>query len=336
METAGRHFAEDIEELEGFVLGRLDQAAQARCEEHLRTCESCSQAVLVERIVAAGVKRAGRDQLKDRLRMLTGLPSRRGIPWPRVISIAAVILIIVGFGVSQRWLATHIEPKDVVSAEATQEERKDESVVPQAENEQVAPAPSIGRATPSVQRHLGAEQADAPREPNGKGKAEKPAFAAAQADRLEEPPAMAGGSPGFWTNGTLVTETALKKEASEGRAATTALSGGMNATDADRGKADSFGQVIVEQRPASELPAALQSQQNLKSHQTIQTLVRHVGNETQLTLYPESPFDSTQIHHARVQQVTADSIVVRIGSQLIEYKLPASAMRHTDSSKPGK
>jgi len=73
----------------------------------------------------------------------------------------------------------------------------------------------------------------------------------------------------------------------------------------------------------------------LYSRQTIRTLIRQSAHETRLTLYPDSPFDSTQLHSARVQQVAPDSFVVRIGSQQIGYRLPAGALRpvQIDSTK---
>jgi hypothetical protein len=352
METSPRHFAEDPEALEEFVLGRLDQASQQRCEDHLRTCEPCRRAVQVERVIAAGIKRAGRDRIKERLGKLSGIPPGRGVPWPHVISAAAVLLIIVGIGVTQRWFTTHVEPVDAVAPEGMRTEQNAKPVAPRAENEMKTPPSSTEDSNPSVERHLGADRAGTTQESNSKKEVAKGSYAAAPADRLEQAPApvskdkqladndqpslaAAAGAQGFWTNGTLMTEAVLKKKTDEGKAAEEMSTGKMKRSDAQLQETDRSGHVIVEQRPVSQLPSTLQHQQQLLSRQTVQTLVRQSEDETRLILYPVSPFDSTQLHYARVQQVAPDSLVLRIGSQQIGYRLPAGALHQVqiDSTK---
>jgi hypothetical protein len=352
METPTQHFAEDPEALEKFVLGRLDQPSRERCENHLRTCEPCRQTVQVERIIAAGIKRAGRDLMKERLGKLSGIPSRRSIPWPHVISVAAVLLIIVGVGVTQRWFTTHVESVNTVAPEEMRTEQNVETVAPRAENEMKAPPSSSDDASPSVERHLGADRAGTAQESNSKKEAAKRSYAAAPADHLEkaQAPAIkdkqladmdqpsvaaAAGALEFWTNGMLTTEPVPSKKTDEGKAERAMPSAGTNTPGIHQQETDSFGHVIVEQRPLSTLPSTLQSQQQLYSRQTIRTLIRQSARETRLTLYPDSPFDSTQLHSARVQQVAPDSFVVKIGSRQIGYRLPAGALRpvQIDSTK---
>jgi hypothetical protein len=352
METSTEHFAEDPEQLEEFVLGRLDQASQKRCEDHLETCEPCRRRVQVERIIATGIKRAGRDRMKERLGMLSGIPPRRSVPWPRVISVAAVLLIIVGIGVTQRWFITHVEPIDAVAPEAMRTEQSAEPLAPRAENEMKPSPSSTDGSGPSVERHLGDDQARAPQEIRSREAAANRGYAAAPTDRLEKAEAPASkdkqladmdqpslaataGAQEFWTNGTLIAEAVPKKKTDEGKTEMARPSAGINSSDIYQQERDSFGHVIVDQRPLSTLPSTLQSQQQFFSHQTIPTLVRHSAHETRLTLYPDSPFDSTQLHSARIQQVAPDSFVVRIGSQQIGYRLPGGALHQVqiDSSK---
>ncbi len=337
MEISDQHFAEDPEVLEDFALGRLDRDTLARCEEHLRACETCRHAVYVERIMAAGIKRAGRDRLKERLGMLSGMPSRRQIPWPHVLSVAAVLLVLVGVGIYQRWFVTPVEQRDISQLEQPQVIGKEAKTAPL----------DAAHPSESAARQLDAEQPRQSEENNVKAQDDKLRGAPAPMNRVEKSSPAAskdkrrtdiasmksaamGGGQEFWANGTLITETLSKKEADEGRAAKTALSGAVQAPDVSRAKRDAFGRFTVEQRPAWKLPATQQTQQ-LYDRQTIQTLVRQSEGETQLTLYPSSPFDSTQLHFARVQQVTPDSLVVQIGSQRIGYRFPVGKLEQTQS-----
>jgi hypothetical protein len=343
METSTQHFAEDPETLEEFVLGRMDPGTQALCEEHLLTCDTCKQNVLVERVIAAGIKRAGRDRLKERLGVIAGTSPSSRIPWPHVLSVAAVVAILIGIGITQRWFVTHVEPKDVAALEQPQRDEKSTAAEPQ--KEQGAPPQSATRTLPSAQRRMDAERRNESHDYAPKGGAGKEGYAPAPTDRIEEAPAtetgkdkrradmaqptmsLAGGQNEFWANGTLLSVPGAKKEADEGKAVRSKIVGEMNAADAMRDTTDSIGRVVVEQRPVSKLPAALQNQQQFYSRQTIQTLVRQSEGETQLTLYPVSPFDSTQLHYARVQQVAPDSLVVQVGSQRIGYRFPPGTLK---------
>jgi hypothetical protein len=353
METSTQHFAEDPEALEEFVLGRSDPATRARYEGHLRSCETCRQAVHVERIIAAGIKRAGRDHLKERIRTLLGIPLPRRIPWPHVVSIAAVLAILIGIGITQRWFVTHVAPKEVLTSENVPQDQKSVGTSQQLQNQQETNSQPAARATPAKPEQHSTGHGGVTQESNETKSIENQKYAEGLADRLEEAPAVAGkdmrradspqsptvaggAGPEFWANGTLITETSAKKETDAGNLAKMKSVDQATAADESRGKTDSIGPVVIEQRPASKLPSMLQSQQQFYGRRTIQTLVRQSGGETQLTLYPEVPFDSTQLHYARLQQVTPDSLILRIGNQQIGYRLPVGALRQTEQSKPAK
>jgi hypothetical protein len=350
MSTSTDHFAQDQELLEEFVLGRLDQESDARCREHLRACETCRQAVQAEQSVAAGIKRAGRDRLKKRIAMLALEAAPRRVPWPHVLSVAAVLLILIGIGVTQRWFTTRLEPEKPTFAETPAAEQKLESPAAKAQLDRAQPAETMSdAASPSRQRGE-VERRDESRLGPQKETDERHAYAAAPQTRFEESPALdskggrsadadkmvgAARAPGeeFWTNGTLITETVSKKDVMTDRASKPSLAGEMNVSSALREKAEPIGNVVVEQRPATRLPLQMQNQQQLYNRLAIQTLVRLSENETQLTLYPDSLFDSTQVQYARVQQVTPESLVVQIGNQQIGYKLPAGLLRQTGKAK---
>ncbi len=351
MDTSVQHFAEDPDALSDYILRRLDRATLARCDEHVQSCESCRQAVHAERTIAAGIKRAGRDQLKERLGMLVGMPSTRRIAWPYVLSVAAVFLILIGIGVYRQWFVTY---NDVAALERPLKEEKADQATPQVPNEQARPAQTASRSSESMPKQRDAGQEHQPEENMAKGKNEKLGYAQAPMDRLEESPAASGKDKGradiprsamvtpqgqqeFWARGTLITQAFDGKETGEDRAAKTLMTDGVHGASARLPAAIASLRVTVEQRSASRLPSDLQRQQ-LHNRQTIQTLVRQAAGETRLTLYPESPFDSTQLRSALAHQVAPDSLIVQIGGQQIGYRFPAGTLgtMQVDTTKPGR
>ncbi|MBP1649064.1 MAG: hypothetical protein H6Q30_2509 [Bacteroidetes bacterium] len=352
MTDAKEHFAEDPELLERYVLDRLDRTSLAQCEEHLRTCATCRQAVQADRMIIAGVKRYGRDQMKERLRTVAGLPPTRRIPWPHVLGVAAILLILFGIGIYQRWFVTSVQPDDIAALQPSGPEEKAGRTAPDREHEkastqQSAPLPPEGSAgRPEVKdRRI-------PAESNAKAETERFGYTQAPTDHREEsaaaaskekqseqisPPsaALAAAQQEFWTSGTLIAQAAAKKDVDDAKGAKPMMSDAVRAGEESRAKMSTLRQVTVEQRPARNLPASQQVQQQMLGRQTIQTLVQQSGDATHLTLYPESPFDSTQLLYARAQQISTDSLVIHIGSQQIGYRLPVGALRQleTDPAK---
>jgi hypothetical protein len=262
-------------------------------------------------------------------------------------------VILVGVGVTQRWFVAHVEPRDIVTMEGPQQEQKAVQASPEMRKDLPQPSQTVSPPSELGVRQRDAGQARQSEEAHAKGQDEKLGYVQAPVNRLEQEPAaptkdkrrtdIAQSSAGrigqqqeFWANGTLVTQAVGKMEADEVGAAKTTMTRSVHAASAPQMITDSFGQITLEQRPASNLPASKQSQQQLYSRQAIQTLVRQSAGETHLVLYPGSPFDSTQLHYARAQQISSDSLVVQIGNQQIGYRFPASSLApgQVDSAKP--
>ena len=118
MSTVHKHIADDPDRLEDYVLGRMSRAEADTIAAHASSCQRCSDAISSELKLAAAVRRAGRDAAKARLRAdLKGSDQvvRVIVPWPRVLSIAATLAVLIGLGITGRWLTIHHSaPQEVV------------------------------------------------------------------------------------------------------------------------------------------------------------------------------------------------------------------------------
>jgi hypothetical protein len=120
------HWTHDDELLARFVRGTLTASERQGLDEHLQGCDRCRDAVEAERVLAAGIRRAGRTALRARLR--GRLEARRPlvIPWVRVAGAAAVLVIVAGIVVLSRWQDVVLTPGDdqPMIADLQQEEGK--------------------------------------------------------------------------------------------------------------------------------------------------------------------------------------------------------------------
>jgi hypothetical protein len=106
MSTDVDHIADHPDRLEEYVLGRLDEPLREAVAAHLPTCERCATAVQNEQLIVAGIRRAGRDAMKERLKAATGADNRSlkvTLPWSRIAGMAAGFVIIIGLGLAGRW-----------------------------------------------------------------------------------------------------------------------------------------------------------------------------------------------------------------------------------------
>ena len=351
MSTASQHFAEDPGLLEEFVLGRLDRMSTERYEEHLRTCEVCREAVDEERMIAAGAKRYGRDQLKERLRARMGEGPTRRVPWPHVLSAAAILVILIGIGITQHWFTARVAPVENLEAEGPPKDFKIESTAPEMRNE---PLP-MQQPAPSSSEHAPGSRTAGKMRRQEETKAKEPdkdvGYAPAPADRAEPLLSAEGerrtqttrsslgkGIPReYWITGTLSARSIATMEAPAGQTSKKDLMESARPATAPGSTGITRGRISLEQRSPSELSASFRDQRQSSGQPGIPTLIQQTEAETVMTLFPAVPFDSTQFHEARVERFGADSLLVSIGNQQIGYRLPASgyAPMHPDSSKSG-
>ena len=142
------HWTRDEELLERYVLGRVVGDELLTIERHLKECEECRLRVQHERGLIAGVKRFGREEMKERLRqrVLDGSPtlstgviadaSQRSdspkpreiqLSWQTIVSIAAVILILTGIGIYNNWFFSKPSMEGSLHQRAEETELKPEA-----------------------------------------------------------------------------------------------------------------------------------------------------------------------------------------------------------------
>jgi hypothetical protein len=99
------HWAEDDDTLEAYVLGRTGPQHKSDMERHLEECSACRERVHSEMALAEGVRRFAREEMRDQLQDRLTAPNKV-IPWPRVFSIAAAIVAVVGLAIYGRWFSS--------------------------------------------------------------------------------------------------------------------------------------------------------------------------------------------------------------------------------------
>ncbi len=147
-EKSIEHWTDDDELLSKFVLHQLSAAEERLLSSHLRSCTTCRAAVDDEVRIVAGIRHAGRAELKQQLGSLlarnkqqavTDVPRRifdGRVPWTRVASLAAVLAIIVAVGVYNNWFGLNYRNP------TTQHEIVQEQPIRRAEPEKKQGAPA--------------------------------------------------------------------------------------------------------------------------------------------------------------------------------------------------
>jgi hypothetical protein len=346
------HWTEDEDQLERFVLNRLDPVERVRLEQHLRTCEICQHAVREERKLAAGAKRLARDEMKSRIAERTGSLASRQIPWPHVLSIAAIIVVIIGLGLYNKWflvretreLALTEEPlleksESLTSKEEAQEPQRERPDVILREGEvgkldQSPPVAARDKDTQSAERDVQTQSGDyrardaisaGPEAPATRSLTEKKEIGKDDVGSGVEP-ALAGDY--VWVEGNILSpsehdEVMVKRydlgREMEKRAAAQAEETKVQTEELSAGSQP----VTLTQQPLSTLPAVRQQIQARLGKNTVETLIGRTHQGLNLTLYLDEPVHETELENATIRQVSEDSLVVIVANKRIGYRLPA-------------
>jgi len=89
--------------LERYVLGRMPPAERAAFESRLAADADLREALRQEREILEGARLAGRQDLKRRIAAATVMAPLPAVPWGRIAALAAVIMIVTGIALWQRW-----------------------------------------------------------------------------------------------------------------------------------------------------------------------------------------------------------------------------------------
>lgn len=94
MPEQSAHWAETQDLVDAYIMHRLSPEETERCSIHLASCKACAEIVRKETVLIGGIKQYGRGQLKVRLQERLAEEESSRFEWRRVISIAAVMLVM--------------------------------------------------------------------------------------------------------------------------------------------------------------------------------------------------------------------------------------------------
>jgi len=326
------HWTEDEEVLDRYVLGQIDRTAKRVLDEHLESCAKCREAVRLSQELVAGIRRLGRDGLKMRLNRSLESASRPAVPWPHVISVAAVLVIAVGIAVYAFWTPletwyegalTNALPDTASPAESVVEGEREVSDRTSRDDIAARNETLLGK----IDRMKGADQ---------KIVAAPAAKAAAEPDREDESKATAGAasSMSVWIQGVIVPieekDAAKRQEVSgevDARERTKLEATGREASKVRRQEGSAGSQAAsleLRQQLLETLPPAKQQVEAGHDHRTVETFLEQTPQGLRLTLYLDRAIPDSEFQAAEVYAVTEDSLVVFFSNRQIGYKIPSS------------
>jgi len=351
------HWTEDESLVERFVLGHVPKTERNDLEDHLRVCEICRRAVMREQQLAAGIRRAGVEELKQRLKARVGVPTRGDIPWPRILSLAAMTVIVVGVGIYTDWFGSRRQDQDLLSdqppatstpesqgrGQMTGEEAKDGQPKDVVRHDEPSQTRSAGGADENdkrsdvmdkVGRNIAAEGGKKANDEYAKREKSDLAIVGAETEK-NELAAVAQGSMDAanrteWVSGNILPSTSESKtkriaEEQDKRESRQfkPLSKKYAAAETSTAAAQTFNGLAIglSQQPSAALPL---SQQNARRQRTIETQIYAANQTLNLTLFLDSLVDESELRNAVVEQVGGDSLIVHVANQRIGYRIPAT------------
>jgi hypothetical protein len=320
-----RHIIDDPERASEYVLGRLSPAERERIDAHVGTCPECRALLERELRVAAAARRLGRDGMKARIRSGVARPQRAA----RILAVAATIAALVGIGVVTR----HFMVEQEIRQEAPS---MTDRVAPPQEQQalRTAPPAASGSADMKAVDKLRQRSREDTREIPRDRDETVASNVAAPAASVQEHARKAEAAPiqdvevagkvatgeSYWTDGI-----ASPPPEREERMMSAAAKEKKDVTGKGAGNAAEAPQFVLTQRRAADLPVMQQNRQIRRN--SVPTLFEQRGSQTLMTLYLDSLVDQNELSRARVEQPGADSLVIRMQNQSIQYQLPINRTR---------
>ncbi len=312
------HFGSDDDLLSRYALDRLNAEERAGMDAHAAGCTACRDALRREMLIAAGARRLGRETLKAELKKRVA-GREASSPWPRYIAAAAVLCLVVGFGVYYTFLHSPAPlpiaaaPPAGISAPIARNEEADKPVAhakadaPQKKKEPV--------------RELSRDREDARSEGTAVG-------GIARAQAADELSAAEAGE--FWSDGIVTRPPEYLDQAAPAAPLRGTAQSAVNSLALKKAVKEEAGRLkdarsgvqekyLIQQRPASALPANRRKTQDEAN--TVPTHIEKQGSTTTMTLYLDPPVDDRELKGARVEALRDDSVVVTLGGRKIMYRL---------------
>ncbi len=307
------HWTDDPELVELFVSGTLRPDQEKVFESHLEQCATCRAITDREAVLREGIRIYARNSLKSRLRTRVALSSPAAIPWPHIISAAAVLVIIVGIGIQTGlWKNAELTLKDAdVGRMDTVRSLGHADVEPGASPEEVGelvPAESVEESRAEEIDEMEAA-ASIRRE---RALSVSPPSAEIAKSQVEPP----GGI--VWVTGKILTEqprTAFRAEKKIAAAAEDQASFQMRSKDVEGPR------MTVSQKPLQMLPSG-QQQVGLTGLREVMTALEEKDDSIHMTIFTDDM--EVQSQPLQIMPITDDSIIVTAGKARIAFKFPSS------------
>jgi hypothetical protein len=370
------HWTEDEDLLSLYVLNRLSAEERKKLEVHLVSCLHCREAVRQERELVSGIRQFGREEVKSRLKRQLAQKSysyHRLISWQRVLSAAAVMFVVVGLGIYNRWFSwgerknlpttqeMH-EPEKVLTENAhkiaqskqkettTAEEQiplktlRDDKADEKHPTEQIQSAQSsvaVSKTQSGQNESVNKLENTVAAPSSGGGGISLNKDIGKVKDQIG---AAQSGVKQFWIEGIVLQE--------QGRAVREGLSlDKMSASKRNMPKSKKSSEQIGRQPSAEEiltqneirisqqyvrlLPPARQKLQQVHG-QAIQTSVQQSDRGTTLTMYLDTLFNDEDLRNAKVEEILPDSLVIEVESRKIGFKIPVNVFDLQKGSQKAK
>ena len=332
------HWTDNEDLLALYILERVMEPQRSVLRDHLDSCAQCQARVEAEIILAAGVRRNARAELKKRLsERLGSAAGPRSGNWKYALSAAAVVVLAVGIGVLSRWYSheetiadnrqTILEKSEPAEKRELRQERADKAEPTPARTEQPAAQQDklLEEGTKRDNRIANAPTSDLTGAAGAGGASD---FAAQRKQKVESASkelGIAGGAT-RWVEGDLqllpspsAAPSAVSEAAKDASAELRAVSKGAIAQ-----RQAAAGDIRVSQRLTADLPL---SQQRVQQRRAIPTELKQSGDTLRMTLFFDRLVPEVEWNQAAVEQLGDDSLVVRLPGRVISYKLPTSAMQ---------
>jgi hypothetical protein len=353
------HWAHDPEKLRGYILGKVPEQERSALEAHAAHCSECQIVVARERQIIAGVRAYGRKKLKEDLKERLGEAQNKRVPWNRLVSAAAVIMVLLGIGIYNNWFVLERPSHETTLA------RKDDAVPPGTGHNQSVETTPAGKnrdepgGLPSKPRKGDVKftrpsgTADE-KKPVGKDLAEFKEKAMKPA--ASQSGAGAGGQPSekqdiddemrarearglqsqIWIDGILIPESDESRGKAKRLSEKTPTV--MQKDEMGRLISPSVSQqrITLVQRSTEGLPLEQRQKQQFAGVSTVPTLIERTNEGLRMILYLESAVSESSLHHAQIQRPEDDSLVLEFDRRRIGYRIPAQFFHPTPKNPPQK
>ncbi|HXF99344.1 MAG TPA: hypothetical protein VNL69_01105 [Bacteroidota bacterium] len=320
MSAEERHWTDDSDLIERFVLNRLDPDERNELEDHLRVCEVCKQALRAEQILIVGIRRSGRERLKAELRKKLIAAERKGVPWPHILSAAAVVIILLGIAYYNRWFEILKSPEREIpvdfSETATPAERAEEappSAIREQPPKESEPSVTAAPKTPPAiagKTERTAKKQTQPTAIEQRGVPTADALVGVESESREETAFSTLRDREIWLQGELL-EPAYAPQGAPAEHQHDVLK-----REAHRPI------VIIEQQRLDALPEARRHGVHPQPAGNIPSLLRMRGDTLLVTMYVEELMDAGVLEKATIERPGGDMLIVSLPDRRIAYRLP--------------